>query len=196
MNAAAIREKWNRIYRDWNGPFPAAATVLSENAHLLPLAGGQALDLACGLGGNAVFLARRGFEVDAVDISEAGIHALGNIARKEALAIQARVADVTEIHWPAERYDVIVVSRFLERALAPAIVGALKPGGLLFYQTFVETKSSLSGPSNPRFLLRDNELVRLFGGLLIRYYRDETRTGNPNAGQRDEAFLIAQRPFS
>ncbi|MEW6038433.1 MAG: methyltransferase domain-containing protein [Pseudomonadota bacterium] len=173
-----------------------AATVLSENEHLLPPGGGQALDLACGLGANAVFLARRGFEVDAIDISEVGIEALANIARAEALPIDARVANVLESQWPTERYDVIVVARFLERTLVREIADALKPGGLLFYQTFVETKSGISGPSDPRFLLRDNELIRLFDGLLIRYYRDEARTGKPDAGQRDEAFFIAQRPDS
>jgi 2-polyprenyl-3-methyl-5-hydroxy-6-metoxy-1,4-benzoquinol methylase len=73
VNEAASRQKWDRIYRNWKAPFPGAAAVLAENEHLLPPGGGRALDLACGLGGNAVFLARRGFEVDAVDISEVGI---------------------------------------------------------------------------------------------------------------------------
>jgi 2-polyprenyl-3-methyl-5-hydroxy-6-metoxy-1,4-benzoquinol methylase len=195
MDAETTRQKWDRIYRGWKAPLPGAATVLSGNEHLLP-AGGKALDLACGLGGNAMFLARRGFEVDAIDISEAGIAALTDAACVEGLSINARVADVMERPWAAERYDVIVVARFLERTLARDIADALKPGGLLFYQTFVESKPSVSGPSNPRFLLRDNELIRLFDGLLIRYYRDETLTGQPEAGQRDEAFLIAQRPYS
>lgn len=195
MDGETTRLKWDRIYRDWKGPLPGAATVLSENEHLLP-ASGRALDLACGLGGNAMFLARRGFEVDAIDISEVGIEALNSVARAEALPIDTRVADVMERQWSAQGYDVIVVARFLERALAQDIADALKPGGLLFYQTFVESKPCVSGPGNPRFLLRDNELIRLFGRLLIRYYRDEALTGKPDAGQRDEAFLIAQRPHS
>ncbi|WP_333687417.1 class I SAM-dependent methyltransferase [Methylococcus capsulatus] len=195
MDAETPRQKWNRIYREWKGPFPNAAMVLSQNEHLLP-GGGRALDLACGLGGNALFLARRGFEVDAIDLSEAGIEALAHAARMEGLPIHAQVGDVMEGQWSNGSYEVIVVTRFLERTLVKTIVGALKPGGLLFYQTFVKTKRSDHGPNNPRFLLHDNELIRLFDGLLIRYYRDEARTGRPDAGQRDEAFLVAQRPES
>ncbi|MDF9392470.1 MULTISPECIES: class I SAM-dependent methyltransferase [Methylococcus] len=195
MDTETTRRKWDRIYREWKAPFPDVATVLSQNEHLLP-AGGRALDLACGLGSNALFLARRGFEVDAIDISEAGIEALAHTARMEGLPIHARVGDVMECQWATEHYDVVVVTRFLERTLVRAIVDALRPGGLLFYQTFVKSKSSDYGPSNPRFLLHDNELIRLFDGLLIRYYRDEARAGRPDAGQRDEAFLVGQRPES
>lgn len=196
MNIEADREKWDRIYRDRTGDPPLAAAVLTENAHLLPPEGGRALDLACGLGGNALFLAKRGFEVDALDISETAIRAVERAAHAAMRPVTARVADVTSSELPTERYDVIITARFLERALAPALISALKPGGLLFYQTFVESKLGQSGPSNSNFLLRDNELLQLFEGLLVRYYRDEARSGNLAAGQRDEAFLIAQKPLA
>lgn len=93
-----------------------------------------------------------------------------------------------------DSFDVIVVSRFLERALCPAIAAALRPGGLLFYQTFVRDDVGAHGPANPAYRLERNELLRLFPQLTLRLYREEGRVGDVTRGVRDEAWLIAQRP--
>ncbi|MDD2768683.1 MAG: methyltransferase domain-containing protein [Methylococcus sp.] len=194
MDAVTTRDKWNRIHQRRRGVCPPAATVLAENSHLLPPDGGTALDIACGLGGNALFLARRGFIVDAVDIADTATHAVATAAHAENLPVNALTKDISAWEMATARYDVIVVSRFLERSLTGAIISALKSGGLLFYQTFTETRIHVDGPSNPSFLLRDNELLRLFEGLLVRYYREEARAGKLDRGNRDLAFLIAQKP--
>lgn len=194
MDAATTRDKWNSIHQTHRGVCPPAATVLAENAHLLPPEGGTALDIACGLGGNALFLARRGFVVDAVDIADTATHALATAAHAENLPVNTLTKDVTTWEMATERYDVIVVSRFLERSLNGAIMSALKSGGLLFYQTFTENRIHSGGPTNPRFLLRDNELLRLFEGLLVRYYQEKARAGTLDHGNRDLAFLVAQKP--
>lgn len=194
MTDVATREKWDRVYRGHADAVPPPAQVLAENAHLLPLAGGRALDLACGLGGNALFLARRGFRVDAVDISPVAIETLRSLAEHQGLSIRAWSEDVCTMVFPTEGYRVIVVSRFLERSLAHSILRALEPGGLLFYQTFTAAKVSENGPRNPDFLLRDNELLQLFAGLSLRYYQDEGRVGDIRYGLRDEACFIGQKP--
>lgn len=194
MADVAIREKWDRIYQGCREDVPPPAWVLVENAHLLPLTGGRALDLACGLGGNALFVARRGFQVDAVDISPVAIEILRSHAEHQGLSIRAWSEDVRSMTFPTEGYRVIVVSRFLERSLAHSILQALEPGGLLFYQTFTAAKLGDDGPRNPDFLLRDNELLQLFAGLSLRYYRDEGRVGDIRYGLRDEACFIGQKP--
>lgn len=194
MTDVTTREKWDRIYQGCNQGVPPPARVLAENAHLLPLAGGHALDLACGLGGNALFLAQRGFRVDAVDISPVAIETLRSHIKRQGLSIHAWSEDVCTMAFPTEGYRVIVVSRFLERSLAHPIFQALEPGGLLFYQTFTAAKVSENGPRNPNFLLQDNELPQLFAGLSLRYYRDEGRVGDIRYGLRDEACFIGQKP--
>ena len=92
-----IREKWNDRYRAVTGE-RQASRVLRENLHLLPR-DGRALDLACGLGGNALLLAEQGLEVDAWDIADVPVAALQAMASKRRLPVKAQVRDV-EVHPP------------------------------------------------------------------------------------------------
>ncbi|MDX1573737.1 MAG: methyltransferase domain-containing protein [Methylophaga sp.] len=184
--------KWDRRYQQPRGEIPTVAEVLTQNQHLLP-ATGTALDLACGLGANAQFLAQAGLNVTAQDISPVAIQQLQQTAQQSGLAINAEVCDVMITPLSAEQYNVIVVSYFLERSLAPALINALKPGGLLFYQTWCRHKTAERGPTNPNFLLADNELLCLFADLNVRIYREETNLGDVTQGFRDRAMLVAER---
>lgn len=172
---------------------PAAAEVLAENSHLLPAAG-NALDIACGAGNNALFLAARGLRTTAWDISPVAIAKLLEFSSRLKLTIDAQTRDVEAQPPDAETFDVITVSRFLVRDLSPALITALRPGGVIFYQTFTAVKIDRSGPDNPDFLLAENELLALFSGLVIRVYREEGRLGNLQLGFRNSALLVAQKP--
>jgi len=186
--------RWDTIYsRADAAEATEPAAVLRENAHLLP-AQGRALDLACGRGGNALFLAARGLDTSAWDISAVVIGALAEHARRAGLPLEARVRDVVAEPPAPGSFDVIVVSRFLDRSIAPAIAAALRPGGLLFYQTFIAEAASGAGPRNPAYRLGRNELLRLFPALHVLVYREEGRTGDLSQGLRDEALLVAQAP--
>ncbi len=189
----ALKAKWDERYRARQPGEADPAWVLREYAHLLP-AGGAALDLACGLGDNAIYLARRGLRVTAWDISPVAIGKLAEYAAREGLAIDAAVRDVEAEPPPPLRFDVIVVSHFLHRPGLPALAAALRPGGLLYYQTWtVDKRPDGPGPSDPRFLLRPNELLRAFCHLRLRAYREEGRCGDATRGVRDIAALVAQR---
>lgn len=185
---------WEARYRGRSVADAEPAAVLADNAHLLP-EGGGALDVACGLGGNAVFLARAGLETVAWDSSPAAVDKLGAWARENRLPLTAEVRDVMAAPPEPECFDVIAVSRFLERELAPALIGALRPGGVLFYQTFTRTRVSDRGPGSDRFRLGDNELLTLFAPLRVLAYREEGRVGDLDRGLRDEAQLVAYRPL-
>lgn len=187
------RDKWDRIYRSaGTGEIPEPARVLAENSHLLP-ASGAALDLACGLGGNALHLARRGLETQAYDISAEALRRLDHWAGQLGLAVRTEVRDVVA-HPPSPgSFDILVVSRFLDRSLAGVIRAALRPKGLLFYQTFTREKATPTGPTNPDYLLAPNELLSLFGGLRLVVYREEGRLGDLSRGFRNQALLVAQK---
>lgn len=172
---------------------PQPARVLLDWAHLLP-ATGRALDLACGLGGNALWLAQRGFRVSAWDLSPVAIERLGALARERGLELAAQLRDIAARPPEADGFDLIVVAHFLDRTLAPRIAAALRPGGLLYYQTFSREPVSGRGPANPAYRLAPNELLDLFRGLIVRAYRDEGRLGDTRQGLRDLAQLVAQRP--
>lgn len=176
--------KWNQRYRGGGDERPVPATVLREHRHLLAESG-EALDVACGLGGNAIELARLGYSVAAWDIADAAIERLSVQADNRDLAIKPLQRDVVAQPPAAGSFDLIVVSRFLDRGLCPALAAALKPGGLLMYQTFVRDKPPGAGPSNPDFLLAPNELLSLFSSLQVLSYQEQP-------GQA-EAWLVAAK---
>ncbi len=187
-----VREKWNCRHSQANDA-GKPAKVLVENLHLLPL-GGNALDLACGRGGNAFCLAEKTrLSVDAWDISDVAIDRVGSEANSRGLTVNAQVRNIS-LHPPKpDSFDLIVVTHFLDRALVPALIGALRPGGLLFYQTFTQTAVSHEGPSNPGMRLKDNELLELFQPLCVRVYREEGLLGNVKQGWRNLALLVAEK---
>jgi len=189
----ALIEKWNRIYRQDEPGQQTPAPVLTENAHLLPLEG-HALDLASGLGANAIFLAERGLKVCALDISGVAIEKLRAHAGRHQLAIDAKQEAIGPASLSPHAYDVIVISRFLDRSLTDAIINALKPSGLLFYQTFTRLKVNGEGPSNPAYLLDANELLDLFAPLRTVFYRDNAAIGDIRRGLRNEAQFVGQKP--
>lgn len=185
------RSTWDARYRSGNHGSVEPARVLEENAHLLPMTG-EALELACGLAANGRLLARLGLRVTAWDYAAAAVEAARQQAAAENLTMECSVRDVVSDPPPPAHFDVIVVSRFLERALAPALEAALRPAGLLYYQTY--TRGARRGPRNPAFLLGPGELWRLFPTLEPLVYREERAVGDPTQGWREEAMLVALKP--
>lgn len=184
--------KWNERYQD--KPLDnELAPVLRDNLHLLP-ATGRALDLACGLSVNTLTLARHGLDTHAWDFSSCALQKLQQHAAEQDLRIHCSERDV-ELEPPEpSSFDVIVVVHFLQRRIAPALVAALKPNGLLFYQTFCQQKTDpAAGPVNPDFLLARGELLQLFSGLSCVAYREEGRLGNHAQGLRNQAYLVAKK---
>ena len=184
--------KWDRIYRDRNSQPAPAARVLAENLHLLP-ASGRALDVACGRGSNALLLAQHGLETHAWDISNEALRQLQDRMPVPAVNLVACERDAVSQPPEPDSFDVIVVSRFLDRLLIPALIKSLRGNGLIFYQTFLADKAGAAGPTNPDYLLLANELLEMFRPLHIILYREEGLVGNLDAGFRNEAMLIAQQ---
>lgn len=165
-------EKWNQRYKGKLVSEQMPASVLKLNASLLSNQG-NALDLASGLGGNAIFLAKRGYQVTAVDCSEVALDKLALFAEHQQLSISTRLLNLeTQIIEP-NQFDVIVVSYYLQREIFPQLFRLLKQGGLLFYQTFAVATDSDSGPRNPSFRLNKGELISLCDSHDLLYYRED-----------------------
>lgn len=145
---------------------------LREHMDILPR--GKALDIAMGEGRNAVFLAKHGFVVDGCDISERAIKKARELARENHVTIHAFVADLETYELPKDTYDVIACFYYLQRDLVPQMKAALKPGGMIIYETYTTENRELGfeGPKNEDYLLRSNELLHLFKDLKILYYRE------------------------
>ncbi|HEY6353157.1 MAG TPA: class I SAM-dependent methyltransferase [Burkholderiaceae bacterium] len=147
---------------------------------------GTVLDLACGSGRHVRHLAASGLRVTAVDRD------------RDALAgLQGVAAEVVEVDlengpWPLpeRRFDAVVVTNYLWRALLPAIVGSVAEGGLLLYETFAIGQEKIGRPTHPDFLLRPGELLNAAQGLHVVAYED----GMARSPQRRVQRLAAWRP--
>ena len=188
-----MKDRTETYSEDHAGDLPPAARVLRRNRHLLP-ASGRALDLACGAGANALCLAQSGLSVSAWDISATALAGLVDNAQQEGLSVACEVRDVACQPPEPDSFDVIVVSRFLDRTIMANIKRALAKDGLIFYQTFTKNKVDSDGPRNPKYLLDNNELLGFFKDWSILYYREEGTTGDIRRGFRNQAMLIAQKP--
>lgn len=167
------KERWDEKYRARKYlPTNKPNAFLQTHMHLLPR--GKALDLACGDGTNAVFLAREGFAVEAVDISPVGLKMARRLARGKKAQVRFRQVDLDSISLPRQHYDLIVVLFFLSRRLIPRIRKALKPGGMIVFETYTTEQRGLGtgGPHQASYLLKPNELLRLFSGLHVVFYRE------------------------
>lgn len=161
--------KWEAKYAQASLESPAnPCFVLQQHSPLLPLQG-QALDFACGLGGNARFLAQCGLKTDAWDISDNALTVLNNWASAKKLPITPLITDLEQMLLPYQQYDVIVVSRYLDRTKFTQLQQALKPKGLLFYQTFLAPVQP-QAPQNPTFYLQPGELNQAWPNLQTLVY--------------------------
>ena len=184
--------------RDWesrqrarsDGDIRPPSSFLVEQLARLP--GGRGLDLASGDGRHALYLARRGWRVEAIDFAHAGLARLLAIGRRDALPLDVVQADLESFRLPRERYDVVVNIRYLQRSLFPALKASVRRGGAVVFETFIRDQRQLGHPRNPAFLLERGELAAHFDGfevLACEEGRFETESGAAFL-----ARLLARRP--
>jgi len=159
------RIKWNKRFGSEDlflgeRPSPFLVREMERIKQLAP--GKRALDIACGEGRNSIFLAQRGFVVTGLDISDAGIAKGTRLADAAGVQVEFRQTDL-EGYRMCERFDLIINFNFLLRDLIPEEVAALTPGGLLLFDTIMESPDLLANHT-PGFLLVRGELARIFAG--------------------------------
>ena len=148
------KDRWDKKYKE--NPIPTKTVEVVEKYAKLAT-GKNALDIACGMGRNAKFLASQGFNVDALDISPVAIENLQNIEN-----IRAQEVDFDSYVLKENAYDLIVCTYFLKRSLFPQIEKALKEDGIFIFETFMHHPDNTKAPSNRSFLLEEGELEVTF----------------------------------
>lgn len=186
------QQKWNQRYKDKLVCDQLPASVLELNKSLL-VSKGNALDLACGLGGNAVFLAEQGYEVTALDYSEVALEKLALFANQKNLSITTSLLDLETQSICSDRFDVVVVSYYLHRELFPELFRILKQGGLLFYQTFSVATENDSGPRNSSFRLEKGELLSLCESHPLLYYREDQGCCSGKDCFNNDAMIVVRK---
>lgn len=158
------RQHWDARFRALpEQPFPAPDPLLFQ--YTPPAAGmeARALDLACGLGQNGLWLAEQGYSVDLLDISREGLRRAQAEARRRGLRrINFLQVDLDEAALRSEAYDVVCVFRYFERELFPRIRECVAPGGRVIYQTYTSGAQAVMPEISASFLASEGELAGLF----------------------------------
>lgn len=151
--------------------FSSPSEFLKSNINLLPH--GRVLDIAMGYGRNAIYLAKMGYLVDGLDISEEAVNESFRLAEKQGVEINAKIIDLeNEYRVPENYYDVIICFNYLQRSLIPSIKNGIRIGGIIVYETYIIDQTQFGRPKNPEHLLKHNELLRLFQEFRCLRYRE------------------------
>ncbi len=183
------RSQWDQVYDQENYVFgKEPSELLVNHVDILPV--GRALDIAMGEGRNAVFLAKKGFVVDGVDISEVAIRKAKRLAKESKVEIATINADLNTYQIKPENYEVILNIQYLQRSLIPQIKRGLKRGGVIVFENQTIDQLKLPGSTGvPReYLLNPGELKELFKDFKILLYTET------NDGKQALAVLIAMKP--
>jgi len=186
-------------------PLAEPASIVRELLPLLPA--GPALDIACGTGRHALFLAARGQPVTAVDFSSVALNILEVRARSRHVSVRRSAslhgagrplhgglvltqADLERTSLQERRYDLILCIQYLQRSLFPKMARALRPGGVLLIETYTRGQLEFpGGPRNPVYLLESGELRAACPELCVLFYRElraEQGIASLVAKKRDE----------
>ncbi|MBD1400354.1 methyltransferase domain-containing protein [Pelovirga terrestris] len=168
------REKWDQRWQE-KAALPAGQPddwLLRVLPHLPDL--GEALDLACGMGRNALVLARAGYQVTAVDFSPVALDLLSGVAAQEGLPVAVECADLETGDYrvaPAS-YDLGLQFYYLHRPLLPLLQDAVRPGGYMVVRTFSQAGEERFGPVNREISFAPGELLNLFSNWEILLYEE------------------------
>jgi SAM-dependent methyltransferase len=179
---------WDERFR--NGDYPVApdpSPVLRAFVDAFPT--GRALDVATGTGRNALFLAERGYRVDAIDRSAEGLDLARAAAEERSVAdrVTFERADATDYEFPAATYDVVTISFYRTLDRLADVKAALAPGGVLFYQHHLRTADDVDrGPGSDRHRFASNELLRACLDLTVLHYEE---TGEVDEEGRESATV-------
>ena len=183
---------------DWDDRYSRGEHIISEPMPLMvrtaeTLTPGRALDLACGPGRHAIFLAERGWKVTAVDGSRVGIELLKKNAREHGVEVDARVADLEQNGFEIEReaYDLIGVFYYLQRDLFPQIRAGVAVGGVVIAAIHMIDESPDAHQMNEDYLLQPGELRTEFRGWQLMH--DYEGTSTEGGHRRRTAEIVARK---
>ena len=181
---------WNQRYLEGAyGSRTHPSALLVEWLDRLPR--GRALDVACGAGRNARYLAANGYTVVAVDISAVALETLGGVP-----GIQTISHDLDHgLPSLGDSFDLIIKMRFLNLDLLPALIDHLRPGGVLVCEVLLAAGAGATGPASPRFRAAPGAL-RAAAGRLEPWYDHEGEVIDPDGRVVHLARFIGRKPLS
>lgn len=194
LTPTQAQQRWDERYQ--SGPKTERGKInewiLAQQRYL---SSGKALDFACGVGRHTLWLAKLGYEVDAADISMAGLQRLAGRAKQQGMSDNIHLihADLTRWRPQEAAYDLVFVTRYLDRGAFPALIDAVRPGGLLLYQSF-HTDLLRLRDFDPKYVLQPGELLRSFAHLEILAYEERRLQAGSTDRRACMSSLLARKP--
>ncbi len=179
------RDKWNQRYAEDSYRKNNPVTLLENWISEVPT--GRALDIASGAGRNAVFMAQAGFDVDAIDISHAGLAKAKEMAESKGLDINWIEHDLDESYDFDTNYQLIVVLWYVNLPLIARLSDCLAPGGFLICEEHLVTDQEVIGPKNPLYRIKSGALREAIASLEILLYEEsieDNDVGEPVSSAR------------
>jgi tellurite methyltransferase len=174
------KSKWNSKYKErldqWNEPI-VNPRLLNLSAYLH---GGKALDIACGLGANSLFLARLKYQVEAIDLSDVAIQFVQEQAIASGLTVLPRVCDLSQhtyLDWPNGAFNLVIMTYYLDRSLFSIVKNAIQQEGYFFMETFYQTTLNKNEGISNQYKLKSNELLLEFSDWKILFFEENEQEG-------------------
>jgi SAM-dependent methyltransferase len=185
------RAQWDERFRSGDHvttePDPFLASL--ENYSAIFPQSRRALDVACGAGRNAAWLAEHGWSVTACDFSLQGLRRARAFAEERNVKLSLFCQDLETVLLPPNQFDLVICFYYLQRKLFPSLRATLRPGGLIVYKTYTTEQLQFSGgPRHPMHLLQPQELLESFRGFRVLFYQETVQA-------RGIAQLIAHKPL-
>ena len=188
------KEKWDAKYLKKSQLLRPREASKNLQECIVHCKGTKALDLACGAGRNAIFLAESGFDVDALDIAEIAVEALNTEAKKKNLLskINTYQVDLDTYKIKENIYDIIVMANFLDRTVIDSAKNALKKDGILFVETYMLSDDNEKTQSNADNLLKSQELKNLLDDSWEILYYDEFENEDYEIYKMKKQVIVAK----
>ena len=184
------RDKWNQRYAEDDRHSNSPAILVEDWLSRLPV--GRALDVACGAGRNAIFLAQAGYQVDAVDISREGLSLARQRAETLGLGINWIEQDLDEAYQFDSDYDLIIVFGYVNLSLINRLCDCLNKGGYLLCEEHLITDLEVSGPTSQKYRVAPGELLKAVSGVEVLLYEDLIEK-NAEADRIAKARLVVKK---
>lgn len=168
------RQRWNERYaRGAYQQRPHPSELLVTACTEITPHSGAALDIACGAGRNALYLAGLGFEVTAIDISTVALERARESAAGMDLRVNWQAVDLDTVAVLDEEYQLICMMRYVNPGLLAVAARSLAPGGTLVVEEHLRTRTEVAGPRNPDYRVPEGALLQAAQGLRVLYHRED-----------------------
>ena len=191
------KEKWDLKYLKKSQLLRPRDASKNLQECIVHCKGSNALDLACGSGRNSIFLAECGFDVDALDIAEVALEALHTEAKKKNLLSKINIyqVDLDTYEIQEDKYDLIVMTNFLDRTVLESAKNTLKVDGILFVETYMISDENEKKESDLKNLLRDQELKNMLDDSWEILHYDEFENEDYEIYKMKKQVLVTKKLY-